>query len=49
MTSGIYCIMNTCSDYEFALLNTVLDKGDRELFKDLHTGYTKYHKFKGKA
>lgn len=41
--------MDTCSDFEFALLTTLLEGGDKEHFRMIRNDFEKHHKFVGKA
>jgi len=47
LDSGIYFIMDACSDFEYSLLNGMFDNNDREYFRHVKTNYEKFHKFKG--
>lgn len=49
LDTGIHCIMDTCSDFEFALLTTLLEGGDKEHFRMIRNDFEKHHKFVGKA
>ncbi|XP_043943036.1 unhealthy ribosome biogenesis protein 2 homolog [Protopterus annectens] len=46
LTEGIYHILDLCIDRDVKFLNTSLQMGVREVFKDLYESYNHYHKTK---
>ncbi|KAI7805397.1 unhealthy ribosome biogenesis protein 2 homolog [Triplophysa rosa] len=44
LTEGIYCILDRCAEKDIKFLNTTLQMGVKEVFKDLYSSYTHYHK-----
>ncbi|KAA0717922.1 Unhealthy ribosome biogenesis protein 2 -like protein [Triplophysa tibetana] len=46
LTEGIYCILDGCAEKDIKFLNTTLQMGVKQVFKDLYSSYTHYHKSK---
>ncbi|XP_041856722.1 unhealthy ribosome biogenesis protein 2 homolog isoform X2 [Melanotaenia boesemani] len=44
LTEGIYCILDLCMEQDLKFLKTGLHLGVREVFNELYSSYTHYHK-----
>lgn len=44
LTEGIYCILDHCVEQDIKFLNTTLQMGVKEVFCELYSSYTHYHK-----
>lgn len=44
LTEGIYCIMDLCKEQDIKFLTAGLQMGVREVFNELYSSYTHYHK-----
>ncbi|XP_047144474.2 uncharacterized protein LOC100199846 [Hydra vulgaris] len=49
LDNGIFCIFDTCTEYEFSLLNVLLEKSEKENYIVLRRNFEKHHKYQGKA
>lgn len=46
LQEGIYLILDLCSESDIQFLRASLQPGVRDIFKELHNDYVKYHKAK---
>lgn len=46
LQEGIYLILDLCMERDIQFLRASLQSGARDVFKDLHSDYLKYHKAK---
>lgn len=46
LQEGIYLILDLCMERDIQFLRASLQAGARDVFKDLHSDYLKYHKAK---
>lgn len=46
LQEGIYLLLDLCMDRDIQFLRTSLQPGARDIFKELHSDYLKYHKAK---
>ena len=44
LTEGIYCILDQCMEQDIKFLKAGLHVGVREVFNELYSSYTHYHK-----
>ncbi|XP_065152868.1 unhealthy ribosome biogenesis protein 2 homolog [Paramisgurnus dabryanus] len=44
LTEGIYCVLDRCVEQDIKFLNTTLQMGVKEVFSELYSSYTHYHK-----
>lgn len=44
LTEGIYCILDLCKEQDIRFLKAGLHTGVREVFNELYSNYTHYHK-----
>lgn len=49
LQEGIYLILDLCSEHDILFLRASLQPGVRDVFKELHNDYIKYHKTKLKG
>eukprot|EP00058_Branchiostoma_floridae_P025211 XP_002610701.1 hypothetical protein BRAFLDRAFT_117943 [Branchiostoma floridae] len=49
LVPSVYLLLDVCGMHGSKLLGTALDPGLREIYKALHTDYSRYHKYRGKV
>ncbi len=49
MKSGLYALMDACSDYERAFMHACLDEAGKISLRDLADQHTMFHKYTGKV
>ena len=47
--SGVYCLIDCCSEHELGLMFSSLDSAGKDTFRSIHADYKKFHEYKGKV